>query len=114
MGLARSRATWGPKVANTFLKKQQRKLAWEDTRPLNEMEEKAKEYEEEAIAREERLMMQVEDHRGNQREERRYLATRSLGYLPRSFPDSSQIPPRPLPYPSQIPPRSLQITPGSL
>ena len=76
MGLARSRATWGPKVANTFLKKQQRKFAREDTRLLNEMEEKANEYEEEAIAREERLMMQVEDHRGNQQDqERRYLAT---------------------------------------
>ena len=82
MGLARSRATWGPKVANTFLKKQQRKLAWEDTRLLNEMEEKAKEYEEEAIAREERLMMQVEDHRGNQREERRYLATERTLRMP--------------------------------
>ena len=83
MGLARSRATWGPKVANTFLKKQQRKLAREDTRLLNEMEEKAKEYEEEAIAREERLMMQVEDHRGNQQDqERRYLATERTLRMP--------------------------------
>ena len=83
MGLARSRATWGPKVANTFLKKQQRKLAREGTRLLNEMEEKAKEYEEEAIAREERLMMQVEDHRGNQQDqERRYLATERTLRMP--------------------------------
>ena len=51
-------------------------------RLLNEMEEKAKEYEEEAIAREERLMMQVEDHRGNQREERRYLATERTLRMP--------------------------------
>ena len=89
--------TWGPKVANTFLKKQQRKIPWEDTRLLNEMEEQAKEYEEEAIAREERLMMQVEDHRGNQQDqERRYLATertlRMPGYVAKGDVSSASQP----------------------